>query len=120
MNVVFYTKETCFLETGSPNNFQHNLKFINGKFNISSWVRPLNIAFEIQSYHQKVHIKRNEIIGELIFHTSKINENIILEENENPSSQLLNLSQGNSKVSGYIKNTKTLIDKGKKLLQKII
>ena len=49
-----------------------------------------------------------------------MNENIILEENENPSSQLLNLSQGNSKVSGYIKNTKTLIGKGKKLLQKII
>jgi hypothetical protein len=59
-------------------------------------------------------------MGELIFHTSKINENIILEENKNPSSQLLNLSEGNSRVSGYIKNTKTLISKGKKLLQEII
>ena len=59
-------------------------------------------------------------MGELIFHTFKINENIILEENKNPSSQLLNLSEGNSRVSGYIKNTKTLINKGKKLLQKII
>ena len=120
LNVVFYTKETCFLETGCSNNFQHNLKFINGKFDISSWVRPLNVAFEIQSYTQPVRIKRNEIMGELIFHTSKINENIILEENKNPSSQLLNLSEGNSRVSGYIKNTKTLISKGKKLLQEII
>ena len=120
LNVVFYTKETCFLETGCSNNFQHNLKFINGKFDISSWVRPLNVAFEIQSYTQPVRIKRNEIMGELIFHTSKINENIILKENKNPSSQLLNLSEGNSRVSGYIKNTKTLISKGKKLLQEII
>jgi|TARA_R110000803_G_scaffold196544_1_gene259854 hypothetical protein len=120
LNVVFYSEEKCFLETSSPNNFDHNLKFINGKFDISSWVRPLNIAFEIQNIHQKIQLKRNEIIGELIFHTSKINKNIILEENNNPSSELLSLSQENTKVSSYIKNTKTLISKGKQLLQRLI
>lgn len=120
ISTVFYSKKTCFMEVANPESLNSNLKLIKGKFDISSWTRPVNIALEVQHLGKDIIIKRNEIIAEIVFHTEKINENIILQRNENPSEKLIKLSYDNATVSGYLPNAKRLINKGRKLLRSII
>ena len=120
LSMVFYSKQTCFLEVIHPENLNSNLKLIRGKFDISSWVRPISIALEVQNLNKDVIIKRNDILAEVAFHTERINEPIILEKNNNPSDRLIRLSEGNSMASGYLANTKRLIGNGRKLLKSIL
>ena len=120
LTMTFYSKQSCFLEVIHPENLDSNLRLIRGKFDISSWVRPISIALEIQNLDKGVIIKRNDILGEIAFHTERINEPIILEKNDNPSDKLIRLSEGNSTVTSYLANTKRLISNGKKLLKNIL
>ena len=120
LTMTFYSKQSCFLEVIHPENLNNNLKLIRGKFDISSWVRPISIGLEVQSLGKDVIIKRNDILAEVAFHTERINETIILEKNDNPSDRLIRLSEGNSAVSGYLANTKRVISNGRKLLKSIL
>ena len=120
LGMVFYAPDKCILEEQNPATSHSNLKFITGKFDISKWVRPINVAFEIQHSPQRIKLNRISILCDLSFHALDINKKIKLEENLNPDPSLLNFSKENSEVTSFVKNTKSLINKGGELMKRYI
>ena len=118
LGMCFYSKEKCFIEQCHPETSLPGLKKIKGKFDISQWCRPFNIAFELQDTHQRVLITRNTVICEVVFYADKINEPIRLKENINPSPEFLRFATSNAKVTDYVTHAKPLLEKGKALLRR--
>ena len=118
--ICFYTKEKCFLEQCHPEQSLLDLKLIKGKFDISKWIRPVNVAFEAQKKHQRIVITPSDILCEFVFHTDKINEPIKLVENTNPSPDLIKFAKDNASVTSFTANAKNLIRKGSELVKRFI
>ena len=91
---------------------------IKGKFDISKWCRPFNVAFELQKKHQRVTITRQHTICEIVFYADKINESIRLKENTNPSPRFIDFVNSNSRVTDYVTYARPLMEKGKALLRR--
>ncbi len=116
---TFYTKKTCFLEMRHSYYSPKHCRTIEAKFDISSWVRPINFAFEIDEFDREIKIKRGDVLCEVAFHTDKV-ENVSLKENEDPDPRLTRLAKNNPISPGFIKGVARLLPHGKKLLQKLV
>ena len=118
LGMCFYSKEKCFIEQCHPEESLPDLKMIKGKFDISKWCRPFNVAFELQKKHQRVTITRQHTICEIVFYADKINESIRLKENTNPSPRFIDFVNSNSRVTDYVTYARPLLEKGKELLRR--
>lgn len=119
-NIVFYTEQSCFIEVQHSYKTPKHIKIISGKFDISKWIRPIQIGFELDRTDYVYNIKRNDILCEIAFYTNKINEPIQLNHVKNPDPKLLDLAQSNTKTTAYIKNTMRLIERGALYLKDIL
>lgn len=54
-----------------PNDFTNKTMLVPGEFDISKWVRPLEIGFEIKNTHERIEIKKGDAIAYVKFHSSK-------------------------------------------------
>ena len=116
---TFYTKKTCYLEMRHSYYSPKHCRTIEAKFDISSWVRPINWSFEIDAFDREIKIKRGDVLCEVAFHKDKV-QNITLKENDDPDPRLVKLSKNNPISPGFIKGVARLLPHGKKLLQKLV
>ncbi len=116
---VFYTKKTCYLEMRHSYYTNKHCRTIEAKFDISSWVRPISFAFEIDQFDREIKFKRGDILCEVAFHTDRV-ENITLKENIDPDPRLTRMANNNPLSPGYIKGVARLLPQAKKMLQKLV
>ncbi|MEL1225758.1 MAG: hypothetical protein VW963_03365, partial [Candidatus Neomarinimicrobiota bacterium] len=88
-----------------------------GKLDTSKWVRPIQPAFITESLHQRINIKRGDILCQLSFYSPNIKEKIVLECQDNPPQKIVDLVNENTLTTRYVKNTMSLIDRGAELLK---
>tara|TARA_Y100001951_G_scaffold91279_1_gene85167 strand:- start:35 stop:733 length:699 start_codon:yes stop_codon:yes gene_type:complete len=116
---AFICKDKVFMEMQHHHSTPNNLKLITGKFDISSWARGINCAFEIKNQHQEVVIKRGDPLAVIAFYTDKINETFKI-KNINPSKELLKLTRSTALLTSFLAHVKILLPVGKTLLQNLI
>jgi hypothetical protein len=72
---VFYSDESINIEQTAAdmhnNEFLNNITVINGKFDISKWIRPINFAFEIIDENKPLIIKKGDPLYYIKFLTEK-------------------------------------------------
>jgi hypothetical protein len=115
---TFYSKQNCIIDQQQPSSLNKNLKFIHGKYDINSWIRPLSSSFEIQKSHVNIKFTRNDFLCEVIFNPDKINQKVVLVENKNPEQKLIDFSQQNTEAGMYVKSVRNLYNNSKDTIKK--
>lgn len=103
---VFWTDEKNVwmdLKSSALTPQRCNYRYIGGWFNISDWSRPASFAFDIVDKKQPIVIKRGDILNEVCFYSSNLDDIIVLERSE-LTEKLHKEIENRLSVKSYVKN----------------
>lgn len=107
---VFFSNETVYINQIEPNKFtsEKNWSLIQGRFDISTWQRPINWAIEWTNTTKDIFIKKGDPLCQIIFETMDPKNSIDLIKVE----RNIELDRAIKRTSGIvnkIRNTKKII-----------
>lgn len=107
---VFFSNEPVYINQIEPNRFtgEKNWSLIQGRFDISSWQRPINWAIEWTNTNRDIFVKKGDPLCQVIFETLHPENSISLikvERNE----ELQRAIKRTLGVANKIRNTKKVM-----------
>ena len=107
---VFFANETVYINQLEPNRFNGDKSWslIQGRFDISTWQRPINWAIEWTNTNKDIFIKKGEPLCQVIFETLSPKNTISLIKVER-NDELERAIKRTSGVINKIRNTKKII-----------
>jgi hypothetical protein len=76
---------------------------LQGRWNIKSWVRPINFVFEWWHTSSDLIIKRGQPILNVMFHSKDLDTKIVLVEAEE-TAEVIEMARGIQNINSYIRN----------------
>lgn len=83
---------------------------LQGRWNIHSWVRPINFAFEWWDMQAPLIVKRGQPLLNLLFHPARLNAKVRLIEAQE-TEDVIAMSQQVRNINSYIRNVFSVLPK---------